>query len=390
MNEAKALQKLVNEKMEQPLLRLASELPPIKRVQTGLLSLDIETRGGLPMGVPISVQGFKSVGKSAFCYNMCGKAVEQYGGIGVLIQTEGGFVPKWAELCGLPPCNFVPVFEASRLDQTLDLILNVLRESTPTYILLDSLSMLSADPDKSLVDSESRGARAKPSNTFFRSLIAAMNDEKPPLFLYIEHLHPDVANIHGGWRPSGGETKGYANVMEIRLKMDTDPKDKKPLETDFGKQELPVKQKVQWELKKSKVSPKGGKGTYSLGLRDTLWSRAGEISDFDELLARCIHLGHVQKTGAWYQIGNEKYQGQENLKAAVGDNALRELALRPRQERGEEDGRVKRVTKAPRKRIGKPEGGPSGGDVPDRAQGNDGEADHSQDGVAGQDHEGST
>lgn len=393
MTTADDIIQLTNKRIGADVLKPASRLH-MKRVRTGLLSLDEHTEGGLPMGVPISVAGKKSVGKSAFCYHMCGQAEKQYGGAGCLIQTEGGFVPYWAEKCGLPPCDFVPVFEATKLGQTLELVLNILRESKPTWVLLDSLSMLSADPDKSVVDSKSRGERAIPTNNFFRNIMSAMSTEHPPLFLYIEHLHPDVSSPYGGLITTGGETKGYANVMEIRLMLDQF--DKRDIETGMGKQELPVTQKVQWEIRKSKASPTRGRGCYTLGLRDTEWSRAGEISDFDEVLARAINLGHVKKAGAWFTIGDEKYQGAEKLKGQFGYDALKELALKPREEARAEDGPATRLKGSARKRGRKLEGRSGGGEadgagiVSGGNEVNDGQADSLEVRVDGEDQKAST
>jgi len=374
----------MNTLLKQECIEMVSEADIIRRVTTGLMSLDEHTGGGLPMGFPISIQGRKSVGKSAFCYYMAGRAVEQYGGAAVLVQTEGGFVPAWAELCGLPPCDFVPIFYGDKLQETLELILQLLRNTTPTCVILDSLSMLARDPDQSLLESESRGGRAKPINAFFRNLIAAMNPETPPLFLYIEHLHQDVSSPYRTLVTTGGETKGYANVMEIRLSLDVP--EKKDIETDVGKKTLPIKSKVVWEIHKSKVCPAKGTGSYELGLRDTPWSKAGEITDFEELLARCINRGHVKKMGSWYQVGEEKYQGAEALKAAVGPSTLREIALRPRAEGGTTNSLVKTVKKKAPKRSGKSEGGHAGGDgdaaVPGGTQVGDGQVSDAEVGVA--------
>lgn len=374
----------MNTHLKNEYLHMVSEVNILRRVKTDLLSLDEHTGGGLPMGVPISIQGRKSVGKSAFCYYMAGKAVEQYGGAAVLVQTEGGFVPAWAELCGLPPCDFVPIFEGDKLQETLELILQLLRTTTPTCVIFDSLSMLARDPDQSLLESESRGGRAKPINAFFRNLIAAMNPDNPPLFLYIEHLHQDVSSPYRTLVTTGGETKGYANVMEIRLSLDVP--EKKDIETDVGKKTLPIKSKVVWEIYKSKASPAKGTGSYELGLRDTPWSKAGEITDFEELLARCINRGHVKKMGSWFQVGEEKYQGVEALKAGVGTSTLREIALRPRAESGTTNSFVKEVKKKATKRSRKSEGGHAGGEgagaVSGGTQVGDGEVGVSEAGVA--------
>lgn len=385
----------INKRLSNDVIQLASDVPPVPRVTTGLLSLDEATGGGLPLGVPISIQGHKSVGKSAFSYYMAGRAIKQYGGVMFLLQAEKGFDYLWAEACGLPAkgCLF---FEADRLDIALDLVLDIIKKDQPRCVLIDSLSMLDRDPDHPVGDTESRGARAIPSNRFFRKLMGSLSTETPPLFLYIEHLHPNISSPTGGLMVTGGVTKGYANVMEIRLSVESTVK--QTIETDHSKQELPVQARVQWDIRKSKASPQGGKGIYTIGLRETPLGPAGEISDFDEMLARAIMLGHVEKAGSWYTIGEDKFQGAAGIKEKLGIEAVREIALRPRATGGETDGQGDGNETPAAKRSGPAKGGPGKGvkidprarPVSRGAKGNKQKADSAEAAVAGEDHEGST
>ena len=166
---AKEVKTAVNSALKGDYVKLASEIAAAKRVKTGLLSFDEQTGGGLPMGVPISIQGRKSVGKSAWCYNMLGKAQEQYGGVLFVVQAESGFDGEWATQCGLPP-NQTIVYEGEDLKPSLELVLRIMREQKPTAVLLYSLSMLSGNSTSSLVDSKSRGERAVTINEFFRKI----------------------------------------------------------------------------------------------------------------------------------------------------------------------------------------------------------------------------
>ena len=336
MSDALDLKTSINTRLKGDFIKLASEVPAAKRVTSGVLSFDELTSGGLPMGVPISISGRKSVGKSAFCYFMMGNCIQQHGGVPFIIQAEKGFDPVWAEQCGLPSkgCIF---YEGDKLDNALQLTLEVLRNEQPTCILLDSLSMLDRDPEHSIVDSESHGGRAKPINAFFRKLMGSISETNPPLFMYIEHLHTDIS-AKGAFKPlitTGGETKGYANVTEIRLRRES--LIKQEVETDAqGGVDLPVQAKVVWEIRKMKAGAEGGIGSYSLGLRQTPFCRPGEITDYDELLQRAIMLKRVKKAGSWFVVGEEKYQGAAGLKAAVGADALREIVLRQGPDGGEE------------------------------------------------------
>lgn len=387
-SKALTIKKAINTRLKGDYVKLASEVEDMPKVTTGLLSFDEQTNGGLPMGFPISFQGRKSVGKSAFTYMMGGRAVDQYGGEVLLLQSEKGFDTEWAKQCGLPIKDTI-YFEGDDLRSSLQLILNVLQIDKPICVILDSLSMLSGNPTGSLVDSKSRGERAVPINEFFRKLVHAMDREHPPLFMYIEHLHPVMDRP--GLMTTGGETKGYANGMEIRLTIDSYVGTEFQSYTDATKKvELPVQSKVAWEIRKSKSCPFKGQGTYQLGLRETPFCKPGEINDYDELVVRGILNGHIQKAGSWFSIveTNEKYQGLEKLKAAVGTSTLREIVLRPRPEGGEEHSPVKKLPTKATKRGRGAKGGLPRGTVADGTQVNGEGEPETAEGVAGEDQAG--
>jgi len=340
--------KQVNKDVSAEILQRASALDVGARIATGITSLDKTLRGGLPLGSPILLAGFKSTGKSAFCYHMAGRVVEQTGGVVILVQTEPGFDIDWAASCGLPTGNtiFTTCEDASGehdiggdLSDTLDVVLKLLKEHKPACLIFDSLSALSGAMDKAVGDGKSRGGRAKPIAEFFRKLNWHMDKTSPPLLMIVEHLQPDVSSQYGRQMTTGGVVKGYIATTEIwfrRAGRVVEVVDE--LVDEKGKsRELPVELEVSWEIKKSKTSPEGGVGKFNLGLRDTEIIHAGEISDFEDLLAQAIMLGVVEKKGGWFSYGEEKHHGVFNFRAALTRDALQALISGAGEEAGGED-----------------------------------------------------
>jgi len=343
-----AIIKQVNSDVNAEMLQRASAIDVGDRIATGLVSLDKTLRGGLPVGAPILLAGFKSTGKSAFCYHMAQRVFEDTGGVIVLVQTEPGFDIEWAAMCGLPTDNtiFTTCEDASGkhdmggdLSDTLDVVLMLLKKHKPACVILDSLSALSGSMDKAVGDGKSRGDRAKPIAEFFRKLNWHMDKETPPLMLVVEHLQPNLASSYGGQITTGGVVKGYIATTEIwfrRVGRVVEVVDE--LLDEKGKpRELPVELEITWEIKKSKTSPEGGVGKFNLGLRDTQIIRAGEISDFEDLMAQAIMLGIVEKKGSWFMYGGEKYQGIFNLRSSLTTDALKELIAGAGEESGKEN-----------------------------------------------------
>ncbi len=337
MPDARVIVDLLNKGFKSEVVKLAVDVPGIRHISTGLQSMDLATGGGLPLGMPILLAGQKSSGKSAFCYKMAGRCVEELQRPAFLLQAEQGFDIDWAIKCGLPANGMVFTDKIPDLRSGLQYILNGVKEHQPSCVIMDSLSALSADPDKSLHESTSRGERAIPINEFFRKLGPLMDYDNPPLMIFIEHLHQDVNNPHGGFKTMGGETKGYMAVLEMRFR--TASKVKRVVEYGDNEIEIPVEAEIRWEIRKNKVAPTGFEGTFTLGLVDTPITVAGEISDFGELLAIGQKMGVIKKAGSWYVIGENKVQGIGGIKAAYTTDALREIIAAARNTGGEKSNR---------------------------------------------------
>lgn len=317
----------------------AKDVKRIPRVATGLYSMDMATKGGMPMGVPIMLSGRKSSGKSAWSYMMLGNATKQYGGFPLIIQSEPGFDWEWAVACGLDrkDCMF---FDGAQypIKDNLQFLLDVLRNEKPTAVLMDSLSAISGDPKQSMVDGKSHGEKATPINEFFRKLTAATDKEKPPLMIFIEHLHPVIGGpLSGKLITTGGETKGYMAVVEMRFTAGEPVVEvmEDVIDREGKHPSWPVQRRITWQLRKSKVGADGAVGTFQLGLRPTEFCHPGEITDWEELLQRAIMLRQISKRGSWYVFGESKFQGLQNLKRELPADALREIISNPRQVEGE-------------------------------------------------------
>lgn len=320
--------KQINKDLKTEALVKASDVEPIQRISTGLYSMDEFTGGGLPLSVPVMLNGFKSTAKSAFCYHMAGRVVQERGGTVTLMQTEPGFDVDWSALCGLPLNKTAICMDVGTLSVALDMILKILKDTKPSCVIFDSLSGLSSDPTEAVSDSKSYGGRAKPMNDFFRKLNYFIDAENPPLIIFIEHLHPIIGGR--GYTTTGGETKGYMAVMEMRFNKKLTIS--QVIGTGAGETELPIQIDVGWNIRKSKVCAHGGGGQFSLDLRESVGTVPGRISDYAELLALASMMGVVKKRGAWFQVGEDKYQGALNLQAAVSRDALFEMVMEGRKE----------------------------------------------------------
>lgn len=318
-------------------LSVASDAGIKEWVSTGLLSMDDALGGGLPTGGPILLQGRPSSGKSAFAYMMAGKMIDKHGGKCLIMQTEAGFDPKWAAKCGLPLKNTIICDNITDISLSLDYALSMLQNNNDiNCFIFDSISAID-DTSSAISDSTSRGARAIPQNKFFKRLCGAIEQPVDPLLMFMEHLHPNVASPYGGLITTGGETKKYMSILTMRFFQQREGSTAVVLDDNISNDEIIVEAIIKWEVIKNKGGPQGGSGTFNLGLRDSPVSVAGRINNYRSLFVEAMLRGVVKKSGSWFRIGDDKYQGEANFKKNVTEDTLKEIVIKEREKLREGD-----------------------------------------------------
>ncbi|MBW2671818.1 MAG: hypothetical protein JRD89_00200 [Deltaproteobacteria bacterium] len=296
-------------KYGKPLLRRASEHSDIHRIPTGIIGLDKALRGGIPVGIPVIVQGRESTGKSSLCYHIAGQAHEHLNKPVLLVYAEGPFDSQyeWARDCGLPVDDTLVLDRSLALEDALQIVREQLQTGLYSCIIVDSLASLRPSPEvqKKLEEAQSHGVKAVIMNRFFNSLTSFMPDE-PPLLLFTQHLYDNPG--FGGPQMTGGRGQQYIAGLIIRLsRLETLTV---TIEHGGVEHKKAYAIAIQWEIIKSKVAPAiGERGRFDLYLESHVFPR-GTFSEHVEALRRAILCGLVTRRGSWYEYKGEKYQGE--------------------------------------------------------------------------------
>jgi recombination protein RecA len=119
---------------------LASDLPLVQKLKTGIGILDIKTGGGLPFGRTIEIYGKESSGKSWISYQLIIQAQKQ-GMMPVLIDAENAFDPVWAKRVGIDLDKLIYTVPNSA-EQGIDMMTGILEEDVTNLIVLDSIDAI--------------------------------------------------------------------------------------------------------------------------------------------------------------------------------------------------------------------------------------------------------
>ena len=290
-------------------VQIALEVETPKQ-KTPSVGLNLALRGGLGYGRQILVWGNKSAGKSSFCLQMIAEAQKE-GKTCAWIDAEASYSRDWAEKLGVDSDNLIysPV---KTINDMVD-IGTQLMEAGVDLIVVDSISALlpaiyfekdSAELKK-LEDTKQIGAEAKDMTHAVKMLNYA---NKKTLLVLISQQRNQFGSMHASHIPTGGMAVKFFSSTVIKLWSSEAEANAIKAGVKVGDKiiEQRVGRPVNWIIDYNKLGPPNLSGQYDFYFQgDTLGvDGTGEILDVAE------QFGIIQKGGAWYTVGEERFQGR--------------------------------------------------------------------------------
>lgn len=141
--------------------RVASKKPELDIIPTDIYELNdiVLGCGGLPRGRVLEIYAPESVGKSTLCYWLAGQ-VQKRGGVVVLFDAEGSYVPKYGAQQGIDnDALILPEFTTG--NDALFKIKQLIATNSVDLIIVDSVPGLQPKEIKDIKDDEDRNMREK-------------------------------------------------------------------------------------------------------------------------------------------------------------------------------------------------------------------------------------
>jgi len=300
-------------------VQIATEVDNQKQ-ETPSVGLTLALKGGFGYGRQILVWGNKSAGKSSFCLQMIALAQKE-GKTCAWIDAEDSYDPQWAELLGVDSSQLI-YSPAKSVNDMVD-IATQLMEANVDIIVVDSISALlpaiyfekDSTDLKKLEDTKQIGAEAKDMTHAVKMLNYA---NKNTLLVLISQQRNQFGSMHASHIPTGGMAVKFFSTTVVKLWSSEAEANAIKAGVKVGDKiiEQRVGRPVNWIIDYNKQGPPNLSGQYDFYYQgETIGvDGVGETLDVAEMY------GIIEKGGAWYTIGEERFQGRAKAVQYLRDN----------------------------------------------------------------------
>lgn len=305
----------VNKKLGEPMLIRGSDLKRVQlqRATTGSLAFDLMLGGGWPLNVWNEIIGNESQGKTVMALKTVAANQAMNRKYEVLWIAAEEFVWDWAAALGVDLKRIV-VAQTRVMEEAYQTVVDALDKRAADCIVIDSYPALTPTiEDEKLMDEMSVGLGARLTNQFMRksnkagrrSLVA---DDRACMGLLINQWRDRIGVLRGDPRTTpGGKGKNFAAFTRVEVFRDD------WIEVGGDKVGLTIKARTM----KNKTAPPQRVGLVDFYFDDSIPFHQGDYDTLKEISNIAMAFDIVERKGAWYHFGGEKWNGKEGVLDAL-------------------------------------------------------------------------
>lgn len=317
-----ALQKAINKRWGEGSMMMASDPSlQIKRIPTGILSVDIALGGGIARGRHTEMYGGYSVGKTYVAYRTIASAQKKKIKC-AFIDVEGSFDPTFAEHAGVK-LDKLAFHQQEHGNRVIDFIETLLRSQQYGVICLDSIAALLPKQEREMdMEAGSYGTQqAKMMSAALRRLTAA---NRSTALIYINQTRDAIGSMFAKSVTSGGRAMSfYAGTRLELVRTENIKKSVKQIDPKTQEEKntkVVVAHRVLVKVEKDKT---GGARQHSTTSFVFHYAKA-QIDPIEDLMYVGRVYGFVHKKGNFYWVDeyeDEKQNGRAKFKKWLRKNA---------------------------------------------------------------------
>lgn len=297
------------------LIKGGEKIPESEVIPTPSFGLNYILGGGVWSGRYHILWGNPQAGKTTFALHTAAQA-QELGYVPVIVDAEGSITDEWLDHCGIDLEKRI-VMRSTRLEDILGAIMPMIREKESKYIfIIDSINSIVMEQFYEKDDSKGAiGIYARSQSVMFQKISDIVVQNVNHLFLIIAQqtiVSKGQYMVNDG--KFGNSARHWATNI-IRLSAGDASSD---VEKDDDEKIL--NRAVTWKIQKSKqTAVQGTKGEYWFS------PQTAEINQKKEAVHLAVRNGVINKSGAWFYYGDDKYQGVEKLLNALTDDDMENI-----------------------------------------------------------------
>ena len=286
------------------IMRLGDDIPVnVEAIPTGSLSLDLALGiGGVPRGRIVEIYGPESCGKTTLALHIVASA-QKGGGEAAYIDVEHALEPAYARALGVDIDELL-ISQPDTGEQALEITEQLVRSGALDVVVIDSVAALLPRSElEGEMGESSVGVVARLMSQALRKL-AGVVSKTGCIVVFINQLREKIGVMYGNpeTTPGGRALKYFASVrIDIRR-----------IETLKSGTEM-VGNRTRAKIVKNKVAPPFKEAEF-----DILYGQG--ISKIGEIIDLSVKLGLIDKAGAWFTVGDQRFQGRDNVKVYLQEN----------------------------------------------------------------------
>ena len=286
------------------IMRLGDDIPVnVEAIPTGSLSLDLALGiGGVPRGRIVEIYGPESCGKTTLALHIVASA-QKGGGEAAYIDVEHALEPAYARALGVDIDELL-ISQPDTGEQALEITEQLVRSGALDVVVIDPVAALLPRSElEGEMGESSVGVVARLMSQALRKL-AGVVSKTGCIVVFINQLREKIGVMYGNpeTTPGGRALKYFASV---RIDM-------RRIETLKSGTEM-VGNRTRAKIVKNKVAPPFKEAEF-----DILYGQG--ISKIGEIIDLSVKLGLIDKAGAWFTVGDQRFQGRDNVKVYLQEN----------------------------------------------------------------------
>ncbi|HVF10696.1 MAG TPA: recombinase RecA [Abditibacteriaceae bacterium] len=274
----------------------------VETIGTGSLSLDLALGGGLPRGRLVEIYGAEGGGKTTLTLHCLAEA-QKAGGICAFIDAEHALDPSYASALGVDIDNLY-ISQPDNGEQALEIADTLVRSGAIDCLVIDSVAALTPRIEIEGEMGEMQvGAMARLMSHGCRKLAGSVGRANT-VVIFINQIREKIGVMYGSpeTTPGGRALKFFASV---RMRVSRGEAIKN------GTEQIGNRTKVR--IDKNKVAPPFREAEF-----DLIYGKG--ISKYGDILDLAVQKNLIQKGGAWFTVGEERFQGRDNVRAYLEAN----------------------------------------------------------------------